>query len=745
MAFRPKILSLSALLYALAWCPGAYAVPGSVEFFVGDTGSSNQDYLYQRTIPAGFGEGEFTLELWIRPNNSFPVGPVRGGDEQRLNWASDDNTPYVGNWWFRGNFLLDGHNNGSGFSLGTFSLQFYGGGRVRWLFGDGSSNIPPGGVWSVGAFPATNTPTLLDGAWHQLTLVRRWSGQSDAQLELWIDGSLVDTEISDVQSNMRQWWDSWPGFPPNQDGWFWGAEKQAAVGVLSQYEDYKGLVDELRFWSIAKSPAEIAANYSDPVTGTEPGLLANYAFEEGQGTSVCDSIDSSPIRCMSLQNTNAGVWSPVNAPFSSSGGDTTAPTVPANLQGTAQSTSEIDLSWDASTDNVGVTGYNVRRNGVIVTTVAGTSYRDTNLMPDTSYSYTVSARDAAGNSSPASAAVIVTTLAAADTEAPTTPTGLQGLAVSTSRVDLSWNASSDNVGVTAYEVRRGGVVAGTTAGTNFSDTGLSANTEYTYTVSARDAAANGSPASAAIMVTTLAMADTQAPTTPGNLQGTAVSGSRIDLTWSASTDNIGVTGYELRRNGALVATTASTGYSDTGLSQSTDYAYTVTARDGSDNLSAESSAIVVTTLTTTDSQPPTAPGNLQGSAASSNRINLTWTASTDDTGVLDYDVLRDGVMVGSSTGTTFADSGLAANTRYVYTVVANDAAGNRSPASAAVGITTNAEPSGSSDGGGGVIGVPGLIVLILMYARRRRNTPAPPLALSGRTKRGQRTAALKPR
>ena len=84
------------------------ADPGSIELFYNETGSQNQDHILQTNIPAGFGSGEFTLELWIRPNNSFPVGTVLGGEEQRRNWAIDDNQPYTGNWWFRGNFLLDG-------------------------------------------------------------------------------------------------------------------------------------------------------------------------------------------------------------------------------------------------------------------------------------------------------------------------------------------------------------------------------------------------------------------------------------------------------------------------------------------------------------------------------------------------------------------------------------------------------------------------------------------------------------
>jgi hypothetical protein len=287
------------------------AAAQSVGFTINDPFDS--DYGRQTVLPPGFGTGEFTLELWIRPDASFPVGPTSvGGVAQRTNWTAADAAPYsAGDWWYEGNFLLDGHNNAS-FGAGTFSLQFYGGGRVRWLFGDGD-DPGPGGHWSVGAYPAATLPSLLDGNWHQLTLVRRFSGASDARLEMWIDGVLVDTETSTVRTNMRQWWDAWNGFPAGQEGWFWGAEKQAAIGVLSQYEDYKGLLDELRFWSRAKTASEIAAGYAQPVTGAEAGLVGAYSFAEGAGTSVCDRLLAS--RCITLHRMKAGHWTAQDPPL----------------------------------------------------------------------------------------------------------------------------------------------------------------------------------------------------------------------------------------------------------------------------------------------------------------------------------------------------------------------------------------------------------------------------------------------
>ena len=111
---------------------GAAARADSIEFFI-TAESEAYDYGEQTTLPEGFGDGEFTLELWIRPNDSFPVGTTlpQGSAAQRTNWSDTDNMPLSSSsWWFEGNFLLDGHNN-SNFTAGTFSLQFYGGGRLR--------------------------------------------------------------------------------------------------------------------------------------------------------------------------------------------------------------------------------------------------------------------------------------------------------------------------------------------------------------------------------------------------------------------------------------------------------------------------------------------------------------------------------------------------------------------------------------------------------------------------------------
>jgi chitodextrinase len=161
------------------------------------------------------------------------------------------------------------------------------------------------------------------------------------------------------------------------------------------------------------------------------------------------------------------------------------------------------LSWTASTDNVGVTGYRIYRNGAFVGSAATTAYADTSVQPATGYSYYAIAYDAAGNSSAASTAVTATTPPAPDTAPPSAPSGLVAAAPSSTEVDLSWAASSDNVGVAGYRIYRNGALVGNSATTAYPDTsGVQPATSYSYYVVAYDAAANSSMPSAAANVTT---------------------------------------------------------------------------------------------------------------------------------------------------------------------------------------------------------------------------------------------------
>src|SRR5207245_232211 len=177
---------------------------------------------------------------------------------------------------------------------------------------------------------------------------------------------------------------------------------------------------------------------------------------------------------------------------------------------------------------------------------------------------------------------------AADTTPPSVPQGLSAAVVSSSQINLSWTASTDNVGVTGYQVYRSGTQIGTATSPSYAVTGLSPATVYSFTVAAFDAAGNVSAPSAAVSATTAAAPDTTAPTVPTNLQASAVSSAQINLAWTASTDNVGVTGYRVYRSGTQIGTATSTSYAVAGLAPSTTYSFTVAAFDAAGNVSAQS-------------------------------------------------------------------------------------------------------------------------------------------------------------
>lgn len=280
------------------------------------------DFADQRALPPAFGAGEFTLELWIKPDSSFPVGFTgRGTFGQLKNWSDFDPRPYSrGDWWYAGNWLLDGHSRPKGFSPadtreGTFSLQFYGGGRLRWMFADDGEKVPVGKVWAVQAYPASETASLLDGRWHSVACVRRWIGNNEAQLELWINGKMVSSEKIPQRVNMRKFWDDppHPEDPKELGGWSWGSEIMTSWNFFfTQYEDYKGLLDELRFYDRAKSPDELTNNWADPVRENEKGLVGYFPMDEGKGKTLRDRLDSS--RIITLHRTARESWSKENAP-----------------------------------------------------------------------------------------------------------------------------------------------------------------------------------------------------------------------------------------------------------------------------------------------------------------------------------------------------------------------------------------------------------------------------------------------
>jgi chitodextrinase len=316
----------------------------------------------------------------------------------------------------------------------------------------------------------------------------------------------------------------------------------------------------------------------------------------------------------------------------------------------------------------------------------------TGLTALTTYRFQVRARDAVPNWSNYS---VIFNVATPEGQPPSVPTGLTTTLVNSTQINLSWAASTDNVGVTGYEVQRcqgasctNFASVGTPATNSLNMTGLTALTTYRFQVRARDAVPNWSNYSTIFNVTTT---EGQAPTVPTGLTTTLIGSSQINLSWTPSTDNVGVTGYEVQRcQGAgcttfvSVGTPSSASFNDTGLSSSTTYRYQVRAQDAVPNWSAYST--ILTAATTVGLAAPT---GLSVTAFSNKEIDLVWNAVS---GAANYVVERCSgagcntfAQVGAATPSLFIyDAGLTANTSYSYRVKAVDSGGQQGTASSVV-------------------------------------------------------------
>ena len=272
-----------------------------------------------------------------------------------------------------------------------------------------------------------------------------------------------------------------------------------------------------------------------------------------------------------------------------------APSTPTGLATSNVGQTSMTLSWSPSTSGVGLAGYRLSRNGTQVGTTSTTSYAFTGLTCGTSYTLGVTAVDVTGAVSGTATLTQQTQACPGDTTPPTTPAALQASDVEQSSVSVAWNASTDNVGVAGYRLYQDGVQIGSTASTSYAFTSLACSTGpgtavYTFGVAAFDAAGNVS-ATQSLDQETLPCGggDTTPPTTPSGLAVSNVASSSVTLSWSPSTDNVGVTGYVLYRDGAQVGTATGTSYDFSGLGCGTTYTLGVAATDAAGNVSAPAS------------------------------------------------------------------------------------------------------------------------------------------------------------
>lgn len=417
------------------------------------------------------------------------------------------------------------------------------------------------------------TRQLNDGQWHHVVAT-----QSSAGMRLYVDGALQAQNSNTVNAS---YFGTWHAGGDNLSGYQGGGNSQA-----NRY--FHGQLDETAVYGTALSATRVGAHYA-----------------AGTGT----------------------------------GGDTTPPSTPGSLA-TSVSGRTVSLSWAAAVDNVGATAYEVHRGTTagftpsaataLSSTVTGTSYADANVGDGTWY-YRVLARDAAGNWSAPSASASATVVPP-DTTAPSVPADVTASVQDRDDITVSWTASTDAVGVTGYEVHRGTtadftpssetLVSGALTATTFSQTDVAEGTWF-YRVRARDAAGNWSAPSAAASATVEPLPpDTTAPSVPSGLAATVQGGDDVALTWTASTDDVGVTGYAVHRGSSAgftvdadsrIASVTTPGYTDESRPVGTWF-YRVVAVDAAGNASDAAPAVSATVAPATTVQTVVADADTMAAA-----------------------------------------------------------------------------------------------------------------------------------
>ena len=343
----------------------------------------------------------------------------------------------------------------------------------------------------------------------------------------------------------------------------------------------------------------------------------------------------------------------------------------------------IKLQWGASTDNVGVAGYEIRYEGQTKTVGNVTADELTGLNPGGVYEIDVRAFDAAGNFSDYSESIVIELPTGVD-EKPSKVENLAGNATGETSIELSWDAATDDVAIAGYEVFQDGVKVKEVTTTSTTIEGLTKATAYQFKVRALDAPGlQPGEFSSEITVSTEGSEPDTPPTKPTGLAGTATKTS-VALSWTASTDDKGVAGYDVFQDGVKVDTVTGTSKTITGLTAGTEYKFKVQAKDTIGQTSDFSDEITSTTLV---DNAPSKPAGLTGTPSPTS-VALSWTASTDEDPIAGYDVYKDGVKIDTVTGTSKTVTGLTQETLYKFKVQAKDAIGQTSAFSDEIEVTT---------------------------------------------------------
>lgn len=303
--------------------------------------------------------------------------------------------------------------------------------------------------------------------------------------------------------------------------------------------------------------------------------------------------------------------------------DRVPPTRPGELKLTLSAPGSATLGWRASEDNVGVSGYEVRRQGGAWIPVSETGYLVTGASDGSPDTFEVRARDAAGNYSPPASLTSELLIK------PTIPGVPVASNITSTSALLTWRPPTNTAGVITYWIALDGAAPVLSAQNSYLFTDLKDDTPYTVVVNAVSAAGIVSNPNSG----TFRTLDITKPTQPSGLVAVDVSSRAVAFLWTRASDNVGVTHYEILEEGRVIATTqdSAPAFLATGLTAGTLYSFAVQALDVAGNRSEPSVAITVKTA------PVSAPKNAR-TTVSHNRIDLVWDRPDDALGLLGYRV-----------------------------------------------------------------------------------------------------------
>lgn len=577
------------------------------------------------------GNGEIARDTWRTQINSGEVA-YDWGDQSNLGGSPDgtlgstNNTDYVNDWIMRTHtsslgWIAEYNAGNTSVAAGATEMQKKLGYRYVINQATFSGSVQAGGTMNV-AFNVVNkgsSPFYYD--WPvEASLLRAdktvaWKGLFTADVRKWLPGTDWNT-TSNVYTN---------------------APVQNTVSGAFTIPT-----------TLANGTYTLALSILDP-SGWKPSVrFANTNYYAGGRTPIGkvgiggDPTDQNLGTFAGLKADNSLSYTLTSGAYdggTSGGGntgDTQAPSAPANLSSTSITANSVSLSWNASTDNVGVTGYDVFRGGSLVGSTATTTFTNSGLTASTAYSYTVKAKDSAGNVSTASNTLNVTTSPASGGgssayEAETASNTLAGGAVVSTCASCSGGSKVSYVGNNLGTLQFNGVSASSAGAATLTISYLNGEASRSAQISVNGGTATtltfpstGGWSTVGTLQTQVQLnagnntikfsnstgwapdfdkiqwsvsgtGDTQAPTTPANLTVSGKTASSISLAWTASSDNVGVVSYEVYRGGILIGTSPTNSYTNSGLAASTSYTYYIKAKDAANNVSSSSNSVTDTT------------------------------------------------------------------------------------------------------------------------------------------------------